>query len=68
MTPFNRRKDGSSFRDWARVAVHSALDDAGLEAADIDQLVVASESDFFTLQLNPAALLADECGLTGVGC
>lgn len=46
--------------------MHSALDDAGLEAADIDQLVVASESDFFTLQLNPAALLADECGLTGV--
>ncbi len=66
MTPFNRRKDGSSFRDWARVAVQGALDDAGLEAADIDALIVASESDFFTLQLNPAALLADECGLIGV--
>lgn len=66
MTPFNRRKDGSSFRDWARVAVQTALDDAGLEASDIDQFVVACESDFFTLQLNPAALLADECGLSGV--
>ena len=66
MTPFNRRKDGSAFRDWARVAAQAALADANLEAADIDQLVVASESDFFTLQLNPAALLADECGLTGV--
>jgi len=66
MTPFNRRKDGSSFRDWARAAALSALEDAGLEAADIDALVVASESDFFTMQLNPAALLADECGLTGV--
>ncbi|MEP4197727.1 MAG: thiolase family protein [Aliishimia sp.] len=66
MTPFNRRKDGSSFRDWARAAVQGALHDAGLEAADIDTLIVASESDFFTLQLNPAALLADECGLTGV--
>lgn len=66
MTPFNRRKDGSSFRDWARLAAQVALDDAGLEAADIDQFVVASESDFFTLQLNPAALLADECGLSGV--
>ncbi|WP_164860900.1 thiolase family protein [Parasedimentitalea marina] len=66
MTPFNRRKDGSSFRDWARVVVSGALQDAGLEARDIDGLVVASESDFFTLQLNPSALLADECGLAGV--
>ena len=66
MTPFNRRKDGSSFRDWARAAVQSALDDAGLEAGDIDALIVASESDFFTMQLNPAALLADVCGLVGV--
>lgn len=66
MTPFNRRKDKSSFRDWARAAASAALDDAGLEMGDIDSLVVASESDFFTLQLNPAALLADECGLQGV--
>jgi acetyl-CoA C-acetyltransferase len=66
MTPFNRRKDGSSFRDWARAAVQDALADAQLEVGDIDALIVASESDFFTMQLNPAALLADECGLIGV--
>lgn len=66
MTPFNRRKDGSSFRDWARLAVQGALDDAGLERTDIDAFVVASESDFFTMQLNPAAMLADECGLVSV--
>lgn len=66
MTPFNRRKDNSSFRDWARNAVQDALDDAGLETRDIDAFIVASESDFFTLQLNPAALLADDCGLIGV--
>ncbi|MEH6524186.1 thiolase family protein [Sulfitobacter sp.] len=66
MTPFNRRKDGSSFRDWARTAVQGALNDADLDVTDIDALVVASESDFFTMQLNPAALLADHCGLTGV--
>lgn len=66
MTPFNRRKDGSAFRDWARQAVAGALADAGLEAGDIDALIVASESDFFSMQLNPAALLADECGLRGV--
>jgi acetyl-CoA C-acetyltransferase len=66
MTPFNRRKDGSSFRDWARTAVQGALNDADLNVTDIDALAVASESDFFTMQLNPAALLADHCGLAGV--
>jgi acetyl-CoA C-acetyltransferase len=66
MTPFNRRKDGSSFRDWAQTAVQGALNDADLDVTDIDALVVASESDFFTMQLNPAALLADHCGLAGV--
>lgn len=66
MTPFNRRKDASSYRDWAHAAFDQAIADAGLEALDIDALIVASESDFFTLQLNPAALLADELGLTGV--
>ena len=66
MTPFNRRKDGSSFRDWARAAFDGALADAGLGPSDIDGLVIACESDFFTLQINPAALLADELGLTGI--
>lgn len=46
--------------------MYEALQDADLEARDIDALIVASESDFFTLQLNPSALLADECGLIGV--
>ncbi|MEP4114808.1 MAG: hypothetical protein ABJM38_15090, partial [Nitratireductor sp.] len=66
MTPFNRRKDGSGMRDWARAAFFDALSDARLEARDIDALVLASESDFFTLQLNPAALIADELGLFGI--
>lgn len=63
MTPFNRRKDGSSWRDWARAAFDGALADAGLQRQDIDALVVATESDFFGLQLNPASVLADELGL-----
>ena len=66
MTPFNRRKDGSSYRDWCRDAFLAALKDSDLAAQEIDALVVASESDFFSLQLNPAALVADELGLQGV--
>lgn len=66
MTPFNRRKDGSSFRDWAEQAFVSALAEAEIDAGDIDALVVASESDFFTLQLNPVSVLADDLGLFGV--
>jgi acetyl-CoA C-acetyltransferase len=68
MTAFNRRKDGSGFRDWAGDAFHAALASAQLGRGDIDALVVASESDFFSLQLNPVSVLADDFGLTGVCC
>ena len=68
MTAFSRRKDGSGFRDWAGQAFQAALASAGLERRDIDALVVASESDFFSLQLNPASVLADDFGLAGVAC
>lgn len=64
MTPFGRRKDGSHPRDWVRSVVRSALDDASLSMADIDALVVASETDFLSLQLVTSPLLADEIGLT----
>lgn len=37
-----------------------------LEPSDIDEVFVASESDFFSLQLNPASILATELGLCGV--
>ncbi len=65
LTSFNRRKDGSNFRDWAESAVAAALADAKMEPGDIDALVVASESDFFTLQLNPASVIAGDLGLVG---
>lgn len=68
MTVFSRRKDGSGFRDWAGQAFRAALASSELERADIDALVVASESDFFSLQLNPASVLADDFGLTGTAC
>ena len=66
LTPFNRRKDNSSFRDWAYSAFHAALQQSTLEKSDIEALFVASESDFFTLQLNPASILASDNGLHGV--
>ncbi|WDR06267.1 thiolase family protein [Devosia rhodophyticola] len=65
-TRFSRRTDGSSFRDWASEAFEAALLMATLDRADVDTLIVASESDFFTLQLNPAAILAGDLGLVGV--
>ena len=63
LTPFNRRKDGSGFRDWAFEAFTSALAMSGLVPGDIDEMYLASESDFFSLQLNPASILASEFGL-----
>ena len=65
LTPFNRRRDGTGFRDWSAQAFRDALDMSMLEPGDIDALIVASESDFFTLQLNPASVLAQDLGLTG---
>jgi len=66
MTPFNRRRDHTGLRDWAADAFDAALAMSTLARADIDALFVASESDFFHLQLNPASVLATELGLVGV--
>jgi len=66
IVPFRRYKDGSGVRDWVRAAATGALADAGLEAGDIDAVIVASETDFLSLQLVPGPLILDEIGLTGV--
>jgi acetyl-CoA C-acetyltransferase len=66
LTSYNRRKDGTSFRDWAYEAFSKALNLSEVERSDIDAVFVASESDFFTLQLNPASILATDLGLAGV--
>lgn len=66
ITAFNKRKDGSSFRDWAFTAFEDALIMSSLDRRDIDALIVACESDFFSLQLNPASVLASDLGLIGV--
>ena len=63
---FGRYRDGTGWRDWVRRAGADALADAGIEVAQVDSLVVASESDFFSLQLAPAAVVAHELGLAGV--
>jgi len=64
--PFRRFSDGSDWRDWVRWAGSEAFADAELAADDIDSLIVASETDFFSLQVNPGPVVADELGLTGV--
>ena len=64
MVPFGRRTDGSNFRDWVVAAAAAAIADAALGPDDIDAVVVASESDFLSLQVNPASVLIDDLGLT----
>lgn len=66
VVPFRRYKDGSGLRDWIRSAVSGALADADIEAGDIDAVIVASETDFLSLQLVPGPLILDEIGLTGL--
>ncbi len=66
MTPFGRRRDHSTPRDWVRQVVAAALLDAGIEAREIDAVVFASETDFLSLQLVPAPVLVDELGLVPV--
>lgn len=63
MTRFGRSDDGSAPRDWVRRVAREAIADAGLEPPQIEAVVVATESDFFSLQLAPGALLVDEIGL-----
>lgn len=63
MTPFGRRRDHSNPRDWVRQVALGAIADAGLALSEVDALIVASETDFLTLQLVPAPLFADELGL-----
>jgi acetyl-CoA C-acetyltransferase len=63
--PFGRHVDGSHWRDWVRRAGAEAIADAGLEPSDIDAVIVASETDFTSLQVNPAPVVLDELGLVG---
>ena len=64
--PFRRYRDGSGFRDWVRTACDAAFEDARIDRRDIDAVVVASETDFLSMQLSPGPLLVDEIGLVGV--
>ena len=64
---FARRRDGSAWRDWVREAGLGALEDSGIEARDVDAIVVATESDFFSLQIAPAPVVASELGLDRCG-
>ena len=63
--PFTRRREGSAWRDRVREAGLGALDDSGIEPHDVDAVIVATESDFFSLQIAPAPVVAAELGLDG---
>lgn len=62
--PFGRHV-GGHWRDWVRHAGSEAIRDAGLSPADIDAVVVASETDFLSLQVNPGPIVLAELGLVG---
>lgn len=64
--PFNRYRDGSHWRDWVRRAALDAIEDAEIEPRDISSVVVATETDFCSLQVNPAPVILDDLGLAGV--
>ena len=64
MSAFGRRKDGTGPRDWVPEVVSRALLEAHMQPSDIDAVVVATESDFLSMQVSPSAVLADDLGLT----
>ena len=63
MIPFGRYNDGSTPRDWVRRVTQDAIAEAGIDPQDIEAVIIATESDFFSLQLCPGAVLVDEIGL-----
>jgi len=63
ISQFQRSKDGSTWRDRAHLVAMDAITEAGFAPKDIDALVVASESDLISLQVNPAPVVASDLGL-----
>ena len=63
--PFNCHRDGTNWRDWVRHAGAAALADSDLEPLDIDAVIVACETDFLSLQVNPGPVVLGELGLVG---
>jgi acetyl-CoA C-acetyltransferase len=59
---FGMHKD-MHFRDMVFDVASAALADSEIDPAEIDSLVVGSETDFFTLQLGPAQAFAEDLSL-----
>ncbi|MGE3702284.1 MAG: thiolase family protein [Hyphomicrobiaceae bacterium] len=66
--PFGRSKDGRTWRDRAFLAASAALSDAAVSPGDIDALVIATESDLVSLQVNPAPVVSSDLGLPHLPC
>ncbi|MEO5882070.1 MAG: thiolase family protein [Caldimonas sp.] len=63
IAPFGNHRDGSHWRDRVRLVAAQALAQSALDAHDIDALVVATESDAMSMQINAAAVVASDLGL-----
>jgi acetyl-CoA C-acetyltransferase len=60
-TKYERRKKGSTFADMTYEVVRKALDDAGLEIEDIDNIVTVS-NDFWDGRTISSMAVQDACG------
>ena len=63
MTSFQPHHGDATVADLARAAIASALDDADVTAAEIDELVFANESDHLSRQVTLAAMVQTDSGL-----
>ena len=64
LSPFRSSRFDGSIRDWVAEAVLAALADSGLEHEQIDQSLMAYESDHLAGQIGQGVIWHDTVGLT----
>ncbi|UCC74425.1 MAG: thiolase domain-containing protein [Gemmatimonadota bacterium] len=64
LSPFRSSRFDGSIRDWVAEAVLAALADSGLEHQQIDQSLMAYESDHLAGQIGQGVIWHDTLGLT----
>ena len=63
LTKFASERADASVRDLVVEAVMSAVDDAGIDLAAVEQGITSYESDHFNLQMTLGAILQDTIGM-----